>query len=193
MIPLILHVCLGICLGVCVLLSGLFYATPDLGYCSRTGTLSCFCQIISKTSPHFEFLLNTLAGLLLLCLCAHSATVDEKQNGTLFLSITFFISLTGILSFDIVKCTSIHFVFVFMLFISALVFSQYSLEWNGDNMWHKTGAIAYCVGFCLLFLFPLLNHFLFDFERMTAVNINNHIQLLCIAAMILMFGVYVYS
>jgi hypothetical protein len=193
MIPLILHVCLGMCLAVCVLLSGLFYATPDLGYCSYTGTLSCFCQIILKTSPHFQFLLNTLSGLLLLCLCAQSATVDEKETGTLIISIIFFIAFTGILSFDIMKYTDIHFVFVFTLFISALVFSLYSLEWNGDSVWHKTGTIAYCIGFCLLFLVPLLNHFLFNFEQMTAVNIANHIQLLCITAMILMFGVYVYS
>jgi hypothetical protein len=188
-IPMILRVSLGMCSAVCFLLSGLFYATPDLGFCSFTGTLSCFCQIVSKTSPHFAFLLHILSGLLLICLCTRAT---EKQTETLILSGFVFIGLNGLLSFDIRKCKCAHFGFVFTLFISALVFSL--LEWNDSGgVWHRAGTIAYCVGLGLLFLNPFLDHFVFDFEEMTAINIANHMQLLCITAMVFMFGVFVYT
>lgn len=186
MIPIILRVSLGMCSAVCFLLSGLFYATPDLGFCSVTGTLSCFCQIISNTSPHFAFLLHMLSGLLLVCLC-----IRETETGTLILGGLVFIGLNGLLSFDIRQCKCTHFGFVFILFISALVFSLYSSSAGG--VWHRAGTIAYCVGFCLLLLNPFLDRFVFNCEEMTAINIANHMQLLCIAAMVFMFGVFVYS
>ena len=192
MVPFLLHACLGLCVAVCALLFCLLYATPDIGYDIYTGVVHCFCGVVSKTSPHSAFILHILSGLLLLCLCAKAVDSEEKQTGTILLSGIFFVSLTGLLSFDIIKYTAIHSVFVLILFISALAFSLYSLQWANSEL-HRAGTIAFCIALGIFFLNPLLDGFPFYFEEITAWNVTNHVQLICITAMLFMFGVYVYS
>jgi hypothetical protein len=199
-VPVLLHIGLGMCVGVCALLLGLFYSTPGIGYSAFHDTgkncVHCFCIVICKTSPHFGFLLHVLSGVLLLALCIqamHEEDSADRQTVTLVLAIIFFVSFTGLLSFDLMHHTDVHCVFVTVLFTSALVFSLYSLHL--DNAWHMAGTAAYCVALAVFFLSPSVECLLSgcdDLDRI-AVNTINCSQLICITTLVFVLGVYVYT
>ncbi len=127
-----------------------------------------------------------------------TSTITEKQTETttLILSIVIFVCLTGLLSFDILTYPCIHSIFVVILFTTALVFSLHSLHWQ-TNGWHCAGTIAYAVTLGMLLLYSLPYNYccflVFFCEPDTALNITKQLQLLCAAALVFMFSVYVYS
>jgi hypothetical protein len=183
---ILLHICLAMGVAVCALLSGLFYATPGLGYCEEYGILYCFCRIIAMTEPHFSFMLCVVSGLLALSLC-------ERVGGevvSLGLVLLFHVCLSGIFSFDIVNYSDTHSVFLTGLIIVSLVFSLLVLDW--ENVWNKAGAVVYLSLSGIFIAVPAVLWVL-SFDRYSAINIINHVQLAWIVSMVFMFGAFVYS
>lgn len=185
---ILLHLCLALGVAVCALLSGLFYATPGLGYCEKHGILHCFCQIIAMTEPHFSFLLCVVSGLLALSLCER---VGGNEVGSLSLVILFHICLSGIFSFDIVHHPNTHSVFLALLIIVSLVFSLLVLNWGGA--WNKAGAVVYLLLTGVLLIAAPVALRALRFEDCSSINIINHVQVAWIVSMVFMFGVFVYS
>ena len=185
---ILLHLCLAMGVAVCALLSGLFYATPGLGYSEEYGIVYCFCRIIAMTEPHFSFMLCVVSGLLALSLCERVST-STNEAVSLGLILLFHVCLSGIFSFDIMNFSDIHRVFLTGLIIVSLGFSLMVLDW--DNGWNKAGAVVYLsLTGIFIAISPLL--WVLYFEYNSAINIINHIQLAWIGAMVFMFGTYVY-
>jgi hypothetical protein len=189
----VLQISLALSSALCALLLAMFYATPGLGYSVRKGTMRCFCVIVARTEPHFGFLLSITSGLLLLSLFLHGCKEEETARTVLFPSLTLFISLTGLLSFDLPTHAEIHCTFVLVFFISALVLCIDTLvQW--DDQWRSAGAVAFTCAIGVYFLNLLVDCTLFcECEHGTAVDVTNHLQLICIAALVFMLGAYVYS
>jgi hypothetical protein len=180
------ELCLAMVITVCVMLSGLFYSTPDLGFDEETGTLNCFCFLVAKTSPHFPFLLQILTGLLSLTLCM-------RVGGDVFalvLTVLFNISLTGLFSFDVVSHKIVHLVFLLLIIIISLIFSTFILDWVDG--WHKAGMVVYSSTSVIFLFMPLVLYYMW-FDFCTAINVQNYWQIVWISSMVFMFGVYVFS
>ena len=184
---ILLHICLAAGVAVCALLSGLFYATPGLGYCEQHGIVYCFCGIIAMTEPHFSFLLCVVSGLLALSLCER---VGGDEVVSLCVILLFHVCLSGIFSFDIIKYPNTHSMFLTVIIIVSLVFSLSVLNW--DSAWNKAGAVVYLLLTGVFITTPIVLWVL-CFDDHSSINTINHVQLAWIVSMVFMFGVFVYS
>jgi hypothetical protein len=175
-------VCLGVLVFASTVVSAVFYLTPDFGYDKENGEQHCLCLVIASAGPHLSFLLQSVFGLLLLCI----GRDDHGIKATM--AVFIFVFGSGFLGFDIVKHQKVHACFVAGFAIAVLVFGVHAMHW--DNPQLRAGLLTHVVTGCVLLAYALALGMLTS-DPLPTSRVLGALHIVWILGIVAMFGVYV--